>query len=117
MEEKKMVKVGVAQGVTLWHNNERLGPGQECDMEHQEALQRQKTGHVYLVAPEGVAGEERLTLLANLIKGLDPEETKLWTSEGKPTTTALEAVSKRPVSANDRDQAWEHYQTMIQGEG
>ena len=55
------------------------------------------------------AAEARQAAIVAAARGLDPEDSSLWTGRGKsrhPRVDALEAVLKYDISAAERDAAW-----------
>jgi len=55
-------------------------------------------------------GPGRDDLLQLAIQSLDPENNDHFTNSGKPQATALAEIIKTPVSAAERDAAWEQFQ-------
>ncbi|MCR9487228.1 HI1506-related protein [Vibrio alginolyticus] len=49
--------------------------------------------------------------LVEAIQRLDPSNTEHFTTSGKPTTEALSELMQTKVSAAERDEAWETFQT------
>ena len=55
--------------------------------------------------------------LVDAIGQLDPDDEALWLkSTGAPSTEALEAIVDETVTAAERDQAWEEFQTLKKDE-
>ena len=44
--------------------------------------------------------------IEDAIRGLDPDDKTLWTSDGEPKVVAVEAVLGRDITAEERDAAW-----------
>ena len=55
-------------------------------------------------APEDAS--ERLAAITTAIGQLDPDNAGLWLKDGKPKSDAISAVLGWPVSAAERDAAW-----------
>lgn len=50
---------------------------------------------------------ERAAAITAAIGKLDKENPELWTKAGVPNTTAIQAITGWPVTAAERNEAWE----------
>lgn len=50
--------------------------------------------------------------IVNAIGDLDDDEPEHWTKSGKPDASVLSKLLDHPVSAAERDEAWEKYQAQ-----
>lgn len=54
--------------------------------------------------------DDRSDKIVDAVMGLDENDKSLWTSDGKPKTEAITAVTGFAVTATERDEAW----TLVQ---
>lgn len=54
---------------------------------------------------------ERAAAIKDAIAKLDKDDTAAWTNSGTPKTSAIEAVTGWPVSADERNAAWTEFGT------
>ncbi len=112
-------------GTRLMVNGEPVDDGDRCDIDEAEATALIARG---LAVPadgeseaqdgnaDDVSDEERHTLIVGAIRDLiesDPEkgDESSWTKSGKPDVKALESLIGSPVSAAERDAAWQEVST------
>lgn len=53
----------------------------------------------------------RMASIKNAIGKLDKDDAAVWTNGGAPKTSAIEAVTGWPVSADERNAAWTEFGT------
>lgn len=53
----------------------------------------------------------RMASIKDAIAKLDKDDTSVWTNGGAPKTSAIEAVTGWPVSADERNAAWTEFGT------
>ncbi len=88
----------------------RIGEFIEGKLEHLEELLH--IGSLQVASDTPPADPQaRLEAVKAAIVQLDPANLDLWLKDGKPATEALAAVTAGPVSAAERDAAWDALQT------
>lgn len=99
--------------ITVRRNGEFHAPGATIDLDRAEAGRLLEIGAIEPLAakrdaaPGGDSERERVALLAEVVRSLDPRDKDNFTRDGKPRTEALEADDRIgfPVSAALRDRA------------
>lgn len=96
------------------HDNQRYETDSVIDLDDQQAAPLLAVAAIEPTAaasaPAGVTApedaSERLAAISTAIGQLDPANTGLWLKDGKPKTDAIVALLGWPVSAAERDAAW-----------
>ena len=115
----KIVSDNYSNVVKIGGEKVTIPPGIAFDCPKKAALEKIKAGRARkanardgAVATEAVtepdpSGDNRSDDIQTAIIALDEEDESLWLDNGKPRTEALAAVLDGPVSAAERDEAWE----------
>lgn len=96
------------------HDNQRYEIGAGIDLDDQQAAPLLAVSAIEpaaaanappaVTAPEDAS--ERLAAISTAIGQLDPANTDLWLKDGRPKADAIVAVLGWPVTAAERDAAW-----------
>ncbi len=101
------------------HDNERfeVGASIALDDKHAEPLVAANAIAIDEGAPAvtdevvvPTSAKERLAVITTAIGQLDPNNTDLWLRDGKPSSEAIAEITGWPVSAAERNTAWEAMQ-------
>ena len=88
----------------IHHNGSRYDAGEQIELSAKEAKHLLAIGHVTGATPAPEV--DRTSAIVAAIESLDSGNDELWTSDGKPKTDAIEAVTGFNVPADERDQVW-----------
>ncbi|KUJ73926.1 hypothetical protein AVO42_00450 [Thiomicrospira sp. XS5] len=105
LQKEPKLKVEVEEVESMDSKN-NLGDQNSNDQDDGDADQADQSDTNKQDSDEGLS-------LVDAIGQLDPDDDAMWLKvSGKPSTQALEFAIGQPVSADDRDQAWEIYQAQ-----
>ena len=99
--------------IAVDHDNKRFEPKSIIPLEDEHAAQLLDVNAIELTADapakqsKADAATERLAAITTAISQIDRNDPELWSSDGKPKTAAIVALLDGPVSAAERDAAWE----------
>lgn len=87
------------------YDGKDYGLGQTISLNDRDAAPLLAAG---VVAPAAQAGgAERLAVIVAALTQLDPGNAEQWLKDGRPKSDALAVYAGFPVSAAERDAAWE----------